>query len=107
MLQARGVMAMDGGTSSDPYCKLTLGKEKARTRILNNTLNPKWREAFDLDWYLTRDMLHVTPYLTRDGAVGTRSWMTSSTSRCSTTTWAARMTGPNIFFMYFHLPKSS
>ena len=51
---------MDGGTSSDPYCKLTLGKEKARTRILNNTLNPKWREAFDLDWYLTRDTLHMT-----------------------------------------------
>ena len=51
---------MDGGTSSDPYCKLTLGKEKARTRILNNTLNPKWREAFDLDWYLTRDTLHDT-----------------------------------------------
>ena len=46
----RGVMAMDGGTSSDPYCKITLGKEKAKTKILNNTLNPKWREAFDLNW---------------------------------------------------------
>ena len=51
LVQARGVLAMDGGTSSDPYCKITLGKEKAKTKILNNTLNPKWREAFDLNWY--------------------------------------------------------
>ena len=51
LVQARGVMAMDGGTSSDPYCKITLGKEKVKTKVLNNTLNPKWREAFDLNWY--------------------------------------------------------
>ena len=51
VVQARGVMAMDGGTSSDPYCKITLGKEKVKTKTLNNTLNPKWREAFDLNWY--------------------------------------------------------
>ena len=37
---------MDGGTSSDPYCKVTLGKEKAKTKVINNTLNPKRREAF-------------------------------------------------------------
>ena len=84
MLQARGVMAMDGGTSSDPYCKLTLGKEKARTRILNNTLNPKWREAFDLDWYVTRDRLHVTRGrwgCTRRAATTCR---TTTTSTCWT-----------------------
>ena len=32
-LQARGVLAMDGGTSSDPYCKVTLGKEKHRSKV--------------------------------------------------------------------------
>ena len=32
VVQARGVLAMDGGTSSDPYCKVTLGKEKTRTK---------------------------------------------------------------------------
>lgn len=31
--QARGVLAMDGGTSSDPYCKVTLGKEKHRSKV--------------------------------------------------------------------------
>ena len=51
LVQARGVSAMDGGTSSDPYCKVSLGKEKARTKVINNTLNPKWREAMDLFWY--------------------------------------------------------
>ncbi len=30
LVQARGLMAMDAGDSSDPYCKLSLGKEKAR-----------------------------------------------------------------------------
>ena len=52
LVQARSVIAMDGGTSSDPYCKVTLGKEKAKTKVINNTLNPKWREAMDLFWYI-------------------------------------------------------
>jgi len=51
LVQARGVLAMDGGTSSDPYCKVTLGKEKHRSKTINNTLNPKWREGMDLNWY--------------------------------------------------------
>ena len=64
--QARGVMAMDSGTSSDPYCKVTLGKEKQRSKVtdsqgvsatamsqtIKNTLNPKWREAIDLNWWV-------------------------------------------------------
>ena len=41
VVQARGVLAMDGGTSSDPYCKVTLGKEKARTKgAARNTTMP-------------------------------------------------------------------
>ena len=57
LVQARGVSAMDGGTSSDPYCKVSLGKEKARTKVINNTLNPKWREAIDLFWYEELDAI--------------------------------------------------
>ena len=30
LIQARGLMAMDSGDSSDPYCKIALGKERQR-----------------------------------------------------------------------------
>ena len=32
------------------YFKVTLGKEKHRSKTINNTLNPKWREGMDLNW---------------------------------------------------------
>ncbi len=45
-------MALDaGGTSSDPYCKVSLGREKAKTKSISGTINPKWREGFDFYWY--------------------------------------------------------
>ena len=31
--------------------KVTLGKEKHRSKTINNTLNPKWREGMDLNWW--------------------------------------------------------
>ena len=34
------------GGSSDPFCKVTFGPFKARTRILKTTLNPQWNETF-------------------------------------------------------------
>ncbi len=50
--QATKLMALDaGGTSSDPYCKVSLGKEKAKTKSISGTINPKWREGFDFYWY--------------------------------------------------------
>ena len=30
LIQARGLMAMDAGDSSDPYCKIALGKDVSR-----------------------------------------------------------------------------
>ena len=42
---------MDAGESSDPYCKIALGKERCKTKSISCTINPKWREAFDLYWY--------------------------------------------------------
>ncbi|TRY67420.1 hypothetical protein TCAL_09079 [Tigriopus californicus] len=51
MVQARDLIAMDAGDSSDPYCKLALGREKFKTKSISNTINPKWREGFDLYWY--------------------------------------------------------
>lgn len=51
MVQARDLIAMDAGDSSDPYCKISLGREKFKTKSISNTINPKWREGFDLYWY--------------------------------------------------------
>ena len=45
-LQARGVLAMDGGTSSDPYCKVTLGKEKHRSKV--GRLDATWLPGYSL-----------------------------------------------------------
>ena len=51
LVQAQGLMAMDAGLSSDPYCKLSLGKEKYKSKSKSETINPKWRESFDFNWY--------------------------------------------------------
>ena len=48
--QARDLTAMDAGLSSDPYCKLTLGREKQKTKSIGGTVNPKWREGWDFAW---------------------------------------------------------
>ena len=51
LVQAQSLMAMDAGMSSDPYCKLSLGKEKFKSKSKSETINPKWRESFDFNWY--------------------------------------------------------
>ena len=37
--------------TSDPYCKLLIGKEKIRTKIAMNTINPSWKEMVLLNWF--------------------------------------------------------
>ena len=51
LVQARGLLAMDSGESSDPYCRIGLGKESRKSKTISCTINPKWREAFDFNWY--------------------------------------------------------
>ena len=41
--QARDLEAMDAGESSDPYCKVNLGRERQKTKSISGTVNPKWR----------------------------------------------------------------
>ena len=62
LVQAHGLMAMDDGRTSDPYCKVVIGKEKDRTKSIPSTVNPKWREALDLYWYEEQDddMLEIS-----------------------------------------------
>ena len=30
---------------SDPYCEVTMGAQEHKTKVLNNTLNPKWNHS--------------------------------------------------------------
>lgn len=39
------------GKFSDPYCELSVGKEKVRSKMIPNSTNPEWKEAFNFDWY--------------------------------------------------------
>ena len=55
LVQAQGLTAMDAGESSDPYCKLALGRERQKSKCISSTINPKWREAFDFYWYEEMD----------------------------------------------------
>ena len=36
--------------SSDPYCKLSIGKVKMKTKVIHGTLNPHWREQVSIVW---------------------------------------------------------
>ena len=50
VVQAVNLKAMDKGISSDPYCKVSLGKEKHKTKTVNSCLSPKWKESMTLNW---------------------------------------------------------
>ena len=49
------------GKSSDPYCELSLGKKKSKSKMISKCVNPEWREAFDFNWYKEfNDVLKIT-----------------------------------------------
>ena len=47
--EAFGLKALDLTGGSDPYCKLEfLGESRGKTKVRNNTQDPKWYETFEL-----------------------------------------------------------
>jgi Ca2+-dependent lipid-binding protein len=42
--RANGLIAKDSGGTSDPYCCVTIGKEKQKTQKIMKNLNPQWNE---------------------------------------------------------------
>ena len=46
--KASGLKARDGKPNgmSDPFCHITVGTQRARTRIVQDTLNPVWEDGF-------------------------------------------------------------
>eukprot|EP00283_Hemiselmis_rufescens_P016032 CAMPEP_0173465630 /NCGR_PEP_ID=MMETSP1357-20121228/71984_1 /TAXON_ID=77926 /ORGANISM="Hemiselmis rufescens, Strain PCC563" /LENGTH=348 /DNA_ID=CAMNT_0014433623 /DNA_START=12 /DNA_END=1054 /DNA_ORIENTATION=+ len=45
---ARGLLAADSGGTSDPYCEVTIGKKKRKTKTIPKTLDPTWEESFTM-----------------------------------------------------------
>ncbi|XP_013925934.1 PREDICTED: multiple C2 and transmembrane domain-containing protein 1 [Thamnophis sirtalis] len=54
LIEGRGLKAMDSNGLSDPYVKFRLGHQKYKSKIMSKTLNPRWREQFDLHLYEER-----------------------------------------------------
>ena len=49
--------------TSDPYCRFKLGNEKYKSKSCKETLNPHWKEHFDLKFFADTDMvLEVSVY---------------------------------------------
>ena len=48
------------GKSSDPYCELSLGKEKVKSKMISKSIDPIWTKAYDFNWYKGfHDMLRI------------------------------------------------
>ena len=63
---------------SDPYCKFKLGSQKFKSKICAKTLNPQWKERFELRIYddhptvlhaevWDRDLVHSDDFIGRCG----------------------------------------
>ncbi|KAL7848178.1 hypothetical protein AOLI_G00228960 [Acnodon oligacanthus] len=48
LIEGRDLIPMDQNGLSDPYVKFKLGNEKYKSKTMPRTLNPQWREHFDL-----------------------------------------------------------
>ena len=62
LVRAKGLAKLNSdGKSSDPYCKLSIGKETVKSKTIPKSTNPVWNEAFDFNWYSEFNTeLHLT-----------------------------------------------
>ena len=48
---------------SDPYCEVSMGVQEHRTRVINNTLNPRWNASMQFTIKdPQQDVLCITVY---------------------------------------------
>lgn len=71
VIEARNLPAMDLNGLSDPYVRLQLGKQKARTKVVKKSLDPLWDEEFgfrvdDLNEELLVSVLDEDKYFNDD-----------------------------------------
>jgi uncharacterized protein YbaR (Trm112 family) len=69
VFEARGLIAADTNllgkrTSSDPYCVITLSRDRVKraTKVQSNTLNPAWNEEFDMHLRVPNQSLIITVF---------------------------------------------
>lgn len=61
LIEGRNLTPMDPNGLSDPYAKFRLGHQKYRSKTVPKTLNPQWRELFDLHLFEeTGEVLEIT-----------------------------------------------
>ncbi|XP_077989292.1 multiple C2 and transmembrane domain-containing protein 1-like isoform X2 [Glandiceps talaboti] len=70
LFEGRNLIAMDEAGTSDPYVKFRLGNQKYKSKTIQRTTNPKWREQFDL--YLFEDQSSVLEVTVFDHDVGSK-----------------------------------
>jgi len=63
VVEGKDIPIMDIGGLCDPYCIIKYGKQKTQTRIIDNTLTPRWRQEFSFDVIdPTNDTLFIQLY---------------------------------------------
>ena len=63
VVRATGLLAADKSGTSDPYIKLhSEGGKKAKTSVINKTVNPEWDETLDLTVHDLAAPLSVTVF---------------------------------------------
>ena len=63
IIEGKEIPIMDVGGTCDGYCKINFGKQKAQTRIIDNSLNPRWRQEFHFDIVdIINDFLFIQLY---------------------------------------------
>ena len=46
LTHALGLKSMDSNGYSDPYCKVSFGKQTHKSQIVKKSLNPRWDETY-------------------------------------------------------------
>jgi len=55
VVQAIGLIPSDIGSTINSFCKVSLGAGERKTKIMQDSLNPKWRQGFDIPWFKGQD----------------------------------------------------